>query len=388
MRRAAWSVVIRLAVLTLGVAAVAPAAALGQGSFSQTVSLSPPSGPAGTQVVATAAALQTFAACPQVPLPPMQALWDGQTVVGTAQTSRGDTCGAFTVSFTVPTNTSTGPHTVLFREGSTVSGTASFTIVSGQGQRPSAQVVSLSPPSGPEGSSVLATSVPPLGVACIQMVPPPMQVLWDGQTIIGQTQRGSPCSEISASFRVPQGATPGSHAVAFREGSSLIATATFTVVAQPTAVPRATVVPSPTAPAPTATTTPTVAVQEPPPSAPPPPTPAAPLPGPFAVTVEPACTEGGVFLVTISWTESLAADVYEVWRNGVLLAKIHSSLASFHRDAPSSAEESAEYQVTARNAAGRLAQGDGSVLVTLSDCASTDAAPQFEQEVDTDDEGE
>ncbi|MBM2812484.1 MAG: hypothetical protein HW416_3243 [Chloroflexi bacterium] len=384
----AWSMVIRLAVLTLCLAATVPAEALSQGSFGQTVSLSRASGPPGTPVVATAPALQTFAACPQVPLPPMQALWDGQTVVGTGQTSRTDTCGGFTVSFTVPMNAPAGPHTVLFREGSTISGTASFTVISGQGQGPSAQVLSLSPPSGPEGSSVVATSVPSLGAACIQIVPPPMQVLWDGQTLIGQTQRGSPCSDFSTSFRVPHPAAPGPHTVAFREGSALIATATFTVVAQTTAAPSVTVVPPPTVSAPAATANATLTLPEPSRPTPMQAAPALSIPGPFVVNVEPSCTEGGTSLVNISWTESPSADMYEVWGNGALLAEIRSRLAGFYTDAPSSVEESLEYEVIARNAAGWLAGGAGSVLVPPSNCsASTDAQPQFEQDL-VSDEGE
>lgn len=88
---------------------------------------------------------------------------------------------------------------------------------------------------------------------CIQVVPPPVFVVWDNQVVLGQyTARTTPCDSFTITVTVPQGAPDGPHPITLREGNALagavLGTAVFTVTASGIIPPPPVVLPPPPPP--------------------------------------------------------------------------------------------------------------------------------------------
>ena len=170
-----------------------------------TLTVSPTSGPPGTSVTVTGAGFpaNTF----------VDLLFDTS-----AQTNAtASASGAFTKSMTIPAGATVGPHKIKATFGTSEIPETPFTVTS------STPTITLSPISGPPGSSVTVSgSNFPVSTS--------ITVKFDSATIatIPSAVTSSTSGTFSASFTVPSGSSPGSHTITATGGTST-ATATFTV---------------------------------------------------------------------------------------------------------------------------------------------------------------
>lgn len=170
-----------------------------------TLTVSPTSGPPGTSVTVTGSGFPpgTF----------VDLLFDSSAQTNATASSSG----AFTKSMTIPSSATVGPHKIKASFGTSEIPETPFTVTS------STPTITLSPISGPPGSSVTVSgSNFPVSTS--------ITVKFDSNTIatIPSTLTSSTSGTFSASFTVPSGSSPGSHTVTATGGTST-ATATFTV---------------------------------------------------------------------------------------------------------------------------------------------------------------
>ena len=170
-----------------------------------TLTLSPTSGPPGVSVTVTGSGFPADAS--------VDILFDSSF----RDSTTASPTGTFTKSITIPTDASVGTHKIKASFGTSEIPEATFTVTS------STPTITLSPTSGPVGSSVMvagsnfpvSTSITvKFGTATVTTIP--------------STVTSSTSGTFSASFTIPSGAAAGSHTVTATGGTST-ATATFTV---------------------------------------------------------------------------------------------------------------------------------------------------------------
>src|SRR5256712_7531928 len=180
------------------------------------ISLSPSSGSAGTSVTVTG---NSFSPSSHVTIS-----FDGTRVSTTPGKIKTDGSGKFSASFTVPTSSAAGPHTVKAADALSNSASASFTVTTGT-ITPS---ISLNPTSGPTGTTVnisgsnfaansgITISYDNAGIATTP-------------TTITTTSTGS----FTGSITIPSSSIAGSHTVKATDASANSASAQFTVTTTP-----------------------------------------------------------------------------------------------------------------------------------------------------------
>src|SRR3989475_788425 len=176
------------------------------------ISLSPTSGSAGTSVTVTG---NSFSPSSHVTIS-----FDGTRVSTTPGKIKTDGSGKFSASFTVPTSSAAGPHTVKATDALSNSASAQFTVTTGT-ITPS---ISLNPTSGPTGTTVnisgsnfaansgITISYDNAGIATTP-------------TTITTTSTGS----FTGSITIPSSSAAGTHTVKATDASAKSASASFTV---------------------------------------------------------------------------------------------------------------------------------------------------------------